>query len=168
MAIMRASQVSPRPGAGFSAVEVMVAVMVAATIGIPLLTLLFQERDSEQRARFEYLAILAARDAAYEARALVACGVPPASVAHGFKALEGNPLDVLKDVFQDDRSSTTYSPEQKRVTLEVKIEAPTTAGSRAQLGTVTTRWVDPELAKLEKRRTTLEFSFGVLKPPGSP
>ena len=39
----------------FSAVEVMVAVMVAATIGIPLLTLIFQERDTEQRSRFDQI-----------------------------------------------------------------------------------------------------------------
>lgn len=152
----------------FSAVEVMVAVMVAASIGIPLLTLLFQERDSEQRSRFEYLAILGARDAAYTARALVACGQTPDSVKHGFTALEGNPLESVKAVFPGDRTCTTYAPEQKRVSIEVKIEPPLTPGSRAQMGTVGARWVDPELAKDAKRRTSIELVFGVLKQQGAP
>lgn len=158
-----------RAGArGFSAVEVMVAVMVAATIGIPLLTLLFQERDSEQRSRFEYLAILAARDAAYTARALVACGQTPNSAKQDFKALDGNPLESVKAVFPGDRTCTTYAPEQKRVSIEVKIDPPLNASSRVHLSTVNARWVDPELARDTKRRTSFELVFGVVKPPGAP
>lgn len=154
--------------AGFSATEVMVAVMVAATIGIPLLTLLFQERDSEQRSRFEYLGILAARDAAYSARALVACGEKTDTLNQGAKPLEGNPLEAVKAIFPGDKTCTTYSPEQKRVTLEVKMEAAASTAARAQWGTVTARWVDSELAKAEKRRTSFELVFGVNRPPGAP
>jgi len=156
-----------RVSRGFSAVEVMVAVMVAATIGIPLLTLVFQERDTEQRSRFEYLALLAARDAAYQARALVACGQTPDSVKRDSAALTGNPLDELKAVWTDAPKLTEYSADQKRVTIEVKIDA-AAAGTRMQVGTVNAGWVDPELAKSEKRRTSLSLVFPVVRPPGMP
>ena len=157
-------------GGGFSAVEVMVAVMVAATIGIPLLVLLFQERDSEQRSRFEYLAIVAARDAAYQARAVVACGQGVDKAKRDNKALEKNPLEELKEVFlnKNPPTLTEYSADQKRVTVEVKFDPPLNPTTRAQLGTVSARWVDPELAKQDKRRTSFELTFGVLRPPGAP
>lgn len=154
---------------GFSAVEVMVAVMVAATIGIPMLTLMFQERDSEQRSRFEYLALLAARDAAYEARTLVACGVKPEDAKLANAALEGNPLAVFvdKSKFVGTPPDVKYPPEQKRIVRDLAIDT-TDAAARVFVGKVVTRWVDPELAKQEKRRTTLELVFGVAKPPGAP
>lgn len=151
----------------FSATEVMVAVMVAATIGIPLLTLLFQERDSEQRSRYEYLALLAARDAAFTARALVACGQPLASASHGPEPLASGALESLKDVMKE-RTCTSYSDEQKRITVEVKIDNPANAAARVAVGTVTARWVDPELAKSQNRRSSMDLTFGVNRPPGAP
>lgn len=153
---------------GFSAVEVMVAVMVAATVGIPLLTLLMQERDTEQRSRFEYLALIAARDAAFEARALAACGKVGAA-AHDFEALKGSPLKRLAPLFADGKGPTTteYSSDQARVSLEVKLEAAPTGG-QPQLGTVTARWIDPDLAAKDRRRSTLSLTFGMMKPPGVP
>lgn len=156
-----------RASKGFSATEVMVAVMVAATIGIPLLTLLFQERDSEQRSRFEYLAILAARDAAYTARARVAAGQPLADVNQAATALTGDPCASLPTK-TGPIQTTPYSADQKRITIEVKLDNPATPTARVVSGVVTARWVDPELAKSEKRRTSLELVFGVNRPPGAP
>lgn len=154
------------PRHGFSATEVMVAVMVAATIGIPLLTLLFQERDSEQRSRFEYLAILAARDAAYTARALVASRKTLQEVNQAPTALTGHPLAAFN--FNPSDIPTEYSADQKRITVEVKLDNPATPDARVVTGVVIARWVDPELAKSEKRRTSVEFSFGLTRPPGAP
>lgn len=156
-----------RASKGFSATEVMVAVMVAATIGIPLLTLLFQERDSEQRSRFEYLAILAARDAAYTARARVAAGQPLADVNQAAAALTGDPCASLP-TRNGPIQTTAYSADQKRITVEVKLDNPATPTARVVSGVVTARWVDPEVAKSEKRRTSLELVFGVNRPPGAP
>jgi type II secretory pathway pseudopilin PulG len=157
---------------GFSAVEVMVAVMVAATVGLPLLTLLMQERDTEQRSRFEYLAILAARDAAYTARALVACGAKQNEVMHGMEALTKNPpdkgpFDRLKPVFVGNTPDVKYGPDQSRISTEVKGDFPTPAAP-VSVGVVSARWVDPDLAAAQKRRTQLDLVFGMSKPPGVP
>ena len=155
----------------FSAVEVMVAVMVAATIGIPLLSLVFQERDTEQRSRFEYLALLAARDAAYQARALVACGQAPDSVKRDPPAaLEKNPLLEVKALFpnNDPPALTEYSADQKRVTVQLLLDPAASATARTRVGTVTAAWVDPELAKQSQRRTSLSLVFGLVRPPGGP
>jgi prepilin-type N-terminal cleavage/methylation domain-containing protein len=154
---------------GFSAVEVMVAVMVAASIGIPLLTLMFQERDSEQRSRFEYIALIAARDAAYEARTLVACGVKPEDVKLANAALDGNPLAAFvdKNKYVGNPPDVKYPPEQKRIVRDLAIDT-ADAAARVFLGKVTARWLDAELAKQDKRRSSLELVFGVAKPPGAP
>jgi type II secretory pathway pseudopilin PulG len=152
---------------GFSAVEVMVAVMVAAAVGIPLLTLLMQERDTEQRSRFEYLALIAARDEAYESRLMVACG-EAANVKHGVTKLENSPLRRLATLFEGGAPNTCdYGPDQLRVTLETALDDPP-PGSRLQIGTVTARWVDTELEKKDKRRASLTLQFGAMKPPGVP
>src|SRR5439155_4950594 len=80
---------------GMSAVEILIAVMVAAAITIPVLTLVFQERDTEQRSRFEYLALLAARDEMYQARMLAGMGADLTRVTHGARPVKGNPLDGI-------------------------------------------------------------------------
>lgn len=162
-----------RRAPGFSAVEVMVAVMVAATVGLPLITLLMQERDTEQRSRFEYLAILAARDEAYQARALVACGKPD-KVAHGMQPLTKPPFSTtaftaLEPIFigTPPAGVAKYSPDQARISTAVTADLPT-AANPVSVGVIKARWVDPDLAAAQKRRTTLDLVFGMMKPPGNP
>jgi hypothetical protein len=134
---------------GVSAVEVMVAVMVAAAIAIPCLTLLFQERDTEQRSRFEYEALLAARDAMYEARMLIGIGAQPASAARTpARPLTGNPL--------------------ARVTVEITIDGPSATVPRLRPAKVLARWLDPAVASSAGqagRKSAVELHFGVLRPP---
>lgn len=153
---------------GASAVEIMVAVMVAAALGIPMLTLLFQGRDTEQRSRFEYMASLASRDEMYQARVLVACGVDPNQVAHDFRALEGDPLEDLGSVFAGSKPDVQYHASQKRVQTRVEIRGRGPGSQRIHLGKVTAKWLDDAQAAKDERKTTVEMTFGVLRPPWSP
>jgi hypothetical protein len=151
-----------------SAVEVMVAVMVAAAIGIPCLQLLFAERDTEQRSRYEYVALLAARDEMYQARMLAALGATPESLAHDFRALEGNPLDGLGQAFIGNKTCSPYYPEQKRISTSLNVDPPLAGNTpRIQLATLTARWLDPSqdpAARGGSQKTTVDVVFGVLKP----
>src|SRR5438132_1324541 len=74
---------------GFTATEVLVAAVAASLLSVLLLVLLFQERDTETRARLEYVTLLAARDEMYEARILTAAGAKPESLDHPFRHLGG-------------------------------------------------------------------------------
>ena len=152
---------------GVSAVEVMLAVMVGAAVTIPILALLNQERDTEQRSRYEYLAVLAARDEMYQARMLVGLGTDPAQVSHAPRKLAGNALDGLGNLFEGGKPAATYPPEMERVTVEVAIDA-AAAGSRLRPAKVTARWMDPAIANSPGqagRKTDVEIYFGCLRPP---
>jgi hypothetical protein len=156
---------------GVSAVEVMVAVMVAAAIAIPCLTLLFQERDTEQRARYEYEALLAARDAMYEARALIAIGATPASAEkkNPAKPLVQNPLTLLGTALEGGTGDVpNYEDEQKRFTVEVTIGNPSASVPRIRPAKVVARWLDPNVANSAGqagRKSSVVLEFGVLRPP---
>lgn len=155
---------------GASAVEIMVAVMVAAAIAIPCLTLLFQERDTEQRSRYEYEALLAARDAMYEARMLIGIGAQPASAARTpARPLTGNPLATLGTALEGGTGDVpAYGPEQARVTVEVTIDAASASVPRLRPAKVVARWLDPGVASSPGqagRKSAVELHFGVLRPP---
>ncbi|MBI3893494.1 MAG: hypothetical protein HY303_18405 [Candidatus Wallbacteria bacterium] len=157
--------------AGSFAIEVLVAALVAAAVAVPLLTLLFQERDSEQRSRFEYLAILAARDEMYESRMAVACGAPPDKVAHPWRPLKGNVMERLKDAAPDLALDVSYHPDQARVATQAVMDA---AGANPRLRSVTldARWIDPTTGPpspdKRERPSSLQLIFGVLVPPWVP
>lgn len=158
------------PSRGASAVEIMVAVMVAAAIAIPCLTLLFQERDTEQRSRWEYEALLAARDAMYEARMLIGIGAqPPAAERKPAKKLTGNPLATLGTVLEGGTGDVpAYDAEQARITVEVSIDGPSATVPRLRPATVVARWLDPAVASSPGqagRKSAVELHFGVLRPP---
>lgn len=151
---------------GVSAVEVMVAVMVGAAVTIPILALLNQERDTEQRSRYEYLAVLAARDEMYQARMLVGLGTDPAQVAHAARKVTGNPVDGIGNLYEGAKPGSVYPAEMERVTVELTIDA--AAGSRVRPAKATARWMDPALAATPGqagRKTDVEVYFGVLRPP---
>lgn len=153
---------------GVSAVEVMIAVMVGVAVTIPVLALLNQERDTEQRSRFEYLAVLAARDEMYQARMLVGLGTDPGQVAHTARKLTGNPLDGLGNLFEGGKPALTYPAEMERVTVELTIDGPSAGTPRVRPAKATARWMDPALAATpgqEGRKTDVELYFGVLRPP---
>jgi hypothetical protein len=160
---------------GTSAVEVLVAVMVCAAIAIPMLTLMQQERDTEQRSRFEYVALLAARDAAFAARALVAAGrMSPDAIGTALDGpLAGHPLDKLGDKFVGTKPGRGYYAEQQRIRIGVQVQ-PELAGAskRLRLATVSARWMDPAAIignnPAKEKRTVIELVAGILKPPGMP
>ena len=152
---------------GVSAVEVMVAVMVGAAVTIPILALLNQERDTEQRSRYEYLAVLATRDEMYQARMLVGLGTDPAQVAHAARKLTGNPVDGLGNLYEGAKPASTYPAEMERVTVELTIDA-ATAGSRVRAAKAKALWMDPALAATPGQagcKTDVEVYVGVLRPP---
>ncbi len=158
---------------GVSAVEIMIAVMVCAAITVPMLGLLFQERDTEQRSRFEYVALLAARDEMYQAKFLVGIGAQPASVAHAdARPLKGSPMQGIPGtVFTDPGGLPDYSADQERVKLVTEIDAAPADVPRLHAARTTAAWLDPELAKIpsqQGRKTTVELQFGVLRPPWVP
>ena len=158
---------------GMSAVEVMIAVMVAAAITIPILTLLFQERDTEQRSRFEYLALLAARDEMYQARMLIGMGADPKNVAHGLRQVKLNPLDAIGNTFfEGTLPATKYPAEMERVQVEVSIDGSAAGTPHVHPARVHATWLDPDAAKASGqagRKSDVELQFGVLTPPwGAP
>lgn len=140
------------------------AVMVGAAVTIPILGLLNQERDTEQRSRYEYMAVLAARDEMYQARMLVGLGTDPGQVQHTPRKLTGNPLDGLGNLFEGGKPAVSYPAEMDRVTVEVSIEA-AAAGSRVRPARVTARWMDPAVAATSGKKTDVDIYFGVLRPP---
>ncbi|MBI4868900.1 MAG: hypothetical protein HY816_18325 [Candidatus Wallbacteria bacterium] len=148
----------------------LVAALVAAAVAVPLLTLLFQERDTEQRSRFEYLAVLAARDEMYESRMAVACGAAADSIGHAWRPLTGNVMERLKDAAPDLSVPATYSADQRRVSTKLDLE--TGANPRLRVGTLQARWVDPAAGQpsgdKKERPSSLQLVFGVLIPPWVP
>jgi hypothetical protein len=148
----------------------LVAALVVAAVAIPLLTLLFQERDTEQRSRFEYLAILAARDEMYESRMALAAGALPDALAHDWKPLTGNVLERLAGAAPGLTIDASYSPEQARVATQLKLEP--AGSSRLRVATLDARWMDPQAAAGSEpgreRPSSLQLVFGLLPPPGSP
>jgi len=158
---------------GMSAVEVMIAVMVAGAITIPILTLLFQERDTEQRSRFEYLALLAARDEMYQARMLIGMGADPRNVAHAPRQVKGNPMDAVGTTyFEGTPPATKYPDDMQRVQVEVGIDSPSAGTPHVHPARVHATWLDPDAAKATGqagRKSDVEIQFGVLTPPwGAP
>lgn len=154
---------------GTSAVEVMVAVMVVAAVGIPLMTLLFAERDTEQRSRYEYAALLATRDEMYQTRMLVAIGAVPESIAHDFRPLAGSPLDSLGPAFIGAKGGPVYNAEQARVATQLTINPPAPGPTqRLQIANLAARWVDPQANATRPggaRKSSVDTVFGVLRPP---
>src|SRR5688572_30428397 len=71
-----------------SAVEILVGVAIFASIAIPILSMLYKSREAEQVSRFQYLALIAARDEMYRARFLIGAGAQPNTVAHGLMPRE--------------------------------------------------------------------------------
>ncbi len=154
-----------RDSSGSFAAEVLVATLVAAAVIVPLLTLLFQERDTEQRSRFEYAALLAARDEICECRMALAAGARPESLAHDWRPLTGNPFERLSDASPGLAVDVTYAAEQARVATRVTLEPG--AGGRLRLATVTARWLDPETQRTpggRERPTSLKLVFGLFAP----
>lgn len=140
------------------------AVMVGAAVTIPILGLLNQERDTEQRSRYEYMAVLAARDEMYQARMLVGLGTDPGQVQHTPRKLTGNPLDGLGNLFEGGKPGVSYPAEMDRVSVELSIDA-AAAGSRVRPARVTARWMDPAVAAGSSKKTDVDIYFGVLRPP---
>lgn len=155
---------------GVSAVEVLIAVMIGAAVTVPVLALLFQERDTEQRSRFEYLALLIARDEMYQARMLVGMGADPQQVAHTPRKLSGNPLASIGGTFFDGTPpGPVYPDEMLRIASELVIDGPSQGTPHLHPAHVKVTWLDPDLAKSSAnvgRKTDLELHFGVLTPPG--
>ena len=156
------------PGGSF-AIEVLVAALVAAAVAIPMLTLLFQERDTEQRSRFEYLAVLAARDEMYESRMAVLAGGDYASLKHAWVPLTKGPLERLKDAAPGVTIDAKYHPDQARVATQLDIDGAATGRLRAV--TIGARWSDPQTSApvpgKKERPTSFQLISSVLLPPWS-
>lgn len=151
---------------GFSAVEVGVAMLIAAVVGVPMLSLLFQGRDTEQRSRFELLAVLAARDDMYQSRLLVACGAAPASVAKTPQPLDGNPCQGLQPIFRGTLPDVRYYEIQKRVVASVTMKGPVNGASpRIHLAEAEARWNEVNGVARDGRKASVVLPFGVLVPP---
>lgn len=153
-----------RAARGFSAVEVTIASAVAALLAVPLLALMWQERDTAQRARFEYLAVIAAREEMYEARLLAALGASPGEIAHeDWQPLEGDVLARLANATDGPRPLAAYRPDQSRI--ETRLEIAHGSG-RLRNATLQVRWSDPQSAAgSQKRPSGFLLTFGLLLPP---
>ena len=82
--------------------------------------------------------------------------------------MEG-PLSDLGDVFEGSEGTVKpYDAEQKRITLTVEIDGPSTS-DRIHLARAKARWVGEEDVKATDagRTNVVNLEFGVLKPPES-
>ncbi len=153
---------------GVSAVEVVVAAFVAAAIAVPLVALLSQQRDAGQRSRYEYLALLAARDAAYESRFLAAAGLDPAKLEQDWTGLKGSVYARLGETASGLRAKFEYPPEHTRIQTHV---AWLSSQGRQHLGRVRVRWQEPEkvgsAAANSRRPSETDLVFGALRPAWS-
>lgn len=148
---------------GVTAVETALAALVAAVLSVPLLVLLFRERDSGQRTRWEYLALLAAREAMYDARFLAAAGAQPVTLARGFHPLTGSPLESLAPVAFGATTQLRYPPAFERIETSLAVEP---AGFRLHRATVTARWSDPAASEPnDARPREVRLVTGLLSPP---
>jgi hypothetical protein len=149
---------------GFSAAEVMVAVLVAGVLAIPTLGLMFQSRDAEQRSRYEYLAVLAARDEMYQSRVLAALGRTPDQIRHGFNPLTGS---ILETLFASPPPAIAFHADQERVEVALEFEAANPAAKRLRVGKLRARWMSEAVTSgpnAKSRRTSMDLVFGVVLP----
>lgn len=145
----------------------MVAVLVAAVLAIPTLGLLFQSRDAEQRSRYEYLAVLAARDEMYQSRVLAALGRTPDQIGHDFKPLTGNILEGLAPVFASAPPQIAFHADQERVEVSLAFEGANPAARRLRVGKLRARWMSAAATSgpnAKSRRTSMDLVFGVVLP----
>lgn len=153
------------------ATEVLVAALVAAALSVPLLSLAFQERESVQVSRFQYAAVLAARDEMYAVRFAVAAGADPATLQHAWRPLEGDPFTPLAPMATDLGVDVSYPAEQGRIETQLSIEAAPGAppgselGRRLRLGTLIARWREPAAGGVAERPAAVRVVFGVMSPP---
>ncbi len=147
------------------AVEVAVSTLIVAAFAIPLMSLLFQERETEQLSRYQYVALVAARDEMYQSRMAVAAGATADSIAHGFEELTGSPLGRIEPMAPGVTLPVTYHKEQSRIETQLVLEPDT--GGRIRLATVEARWIDPANQGNGSggRPSSLKIVFGLLTPP---
>lgn len=156
---------------GSLAAEVAIGTLIVAAMAIPLLTLLFQERDTEQRSRLEYWAILAARDEVYESRMAVAAGAKPDTLSHDWRPLKDNVLERIKGAAPGVTVDANYHPDQARIATKLTVDQ---GPGRLRTATLVARWVDPPTgggtapSGAKERPTTFQLVFGLLLPPWTP
>lgn len=159
---------------GMSAVEILMGSAIFAVIAIPILSALNTSREAEQVSRYQYLALLHARDEMYRSRFLIGVGAKFDSIKKNANSpVQGGVMDDLGTTFSADGANAlpSYTEEQKRISLEVKyVDGVTAASQRQKLAQVTARWLnDPDgTTNPGERPTTVNLVFGVLKPPGAP
>lgn len=147
---------------GLSGVEVVMAALIAALLSIPILALLFQERDTGQRSRFEYGAILAARDEMYETRLLIAAGAVPDELEHGWLPIDGSALDRLAPLVPASDPGYGYHLEQHRIETQLTLEP---RSGTVRVARVLARWLDPTASSQEKaNRAVVSLVFGFPEP----
>lgn len=143
---------------GLSGAEVIVAALVASLLSVPVLTLLFQERDTGKRSSLEYLAMTAARDEMYETRLLVTAGAALPGLQHDWLPLGGSTLQRLGAMGASLGSAFEYHPGQCRI--ETKLTFSDGAG-RLRRATLLARWQPDDATG----RAVTRLVFGVLSPP---
>lgn len=139
------------------------ASFAAALLSVPLLVLMFQERDTGQRSRFEYLALLAAREEMYDARFLAACGATPKPLLeHSWRPQRGGLLARLGPAAASVKSGLEYRPLQSRIETSLSLESGT---GRLRRATVLARWEDPDTKRAgDTRPDTVRLVIGLLWP----
>lgn len=143
--------------------EVGIASLAIGLLAVPLLAWLMQARDSEMRARHEYLAILAAREEMYEARFLAGAGARLEDLAHGWQPLTGSLMARLAGVASEAAPPVRYHPEQRRVETRCDLAA---GSGRLRRATIAARWVHPDTgSKRPARPAEFTLVFGLLTPP---
>lgn len=154
--------------AGFQAIEIAVATLIAAAVAIPVMTLLFQGRETEQLSRLRSLALLAAHDEMFECRMALAAGALPEGLAHDWRPLVGNVLERLAAAGPGVAIDAVYGPDQSRISTRLTLEPATP--SRIRLATLEVRWLDtgPDAgtAAADGRPTSMQLVFGLMTPGG--
>ena len=138
--------------------EALVALAVCAVVGVPLLTLLVQERTTTVRGHLSYMAYLAAREEVGDIRFRLAAGVDPANLAHAWVPLKNGTFDRLRGVMVGADPGIVYPAAQERIETSVEL-APGAGG--LVIGKVRARYTH------EGRggdTGDVEFSFGVKRP----
>lgn len=139
---------------GFSAVEVMVAVIITALVLVPLLTLLFQERTTTVRGHLYFLAYLAAREEVGDIRFRLAAGEKPEALTHGLTPLKGATFERLKAVTVGGDPGLKYEEPQERI--ETKVDWEPDAGGM-KIGTLSVKYAKGD-------EGALKISFSARRP----
>jgi hypothetical protein len=146
---------------GVSAVEVMVACVIAAIVIVPLLTLLFQERTTTVRGHLYFLAYLAAREEIGDIRFRLAAGDGD-NLGHGWTPLTGPTFKRLTAASIGGDPGLQYEESQARI--ETKVDFAADAGGM-KIGKLSVRYAKSAgVAVGGGEEGAIVFSFSARKP----